>query len=90
MGKAVQYPGSFAELCHCPSVVFLIKEESCLLSVLYIHIIAHAVLHNLYLCIKRLADKSLTALHSFLLADFRVTALIDAPDVDAVFLHQFF
>ena len=59
MGKAVQHPRPFAELCHCPPVVFLVEEEAGLLPVLYIHVITHAVLHDLHFRIKGFSDKSL-------------------------------
>ena len=90
MGKAVQHPGPFAQFRRRPAVIFLIQEESGLLPFLHIHIIAHAVLHDLYFRVEWFADEALDALHSFLFAHLRVTPLIDAADMDAVGFHQFF
>ena len=90
MGKAVQYPGPFAKFRRRAAVVFLIQEESCFLPIFDIHVVAHAVLHDLNLGIKRFADEALDALHPFLLAHLGVAALINAPDMDAVRFHQFF
>ena len=88
VGKAVQHPRASAQFRRCPAVIFLIQEESRLLSVFYVHVVAHAVLHDLHLRVKRFADKALDALHALLLAHLRVTPLVHAADMDAVRLHQ--
>ena len=49
-----------------------------------------AVLHDLHFRIKSFSDKSLVPLHPLLFTDFRIAPLVHAPDMDAVFLHQFF
>ena len=49
MGKAVQYPGILAQPLDGQAVVFLVQEEAGLLTVLHIHLIAHAVFHDLHL-----------------------------------------
>ena len=89
VSKAVQHPRTFAELRHGTAVIFLIQEESGLLSVFYIHIIAHPVFHNLHLRVKGFSNESLVPLHAFLLPDFCIAPLIDTADMDSVRLHQF-
>ena len=84
MRKAIQYLRPLAELLNRETVEFLIEKKSRLLSILYIHDIADAVLHNLYIRIKFPADESFAQLHAFLSAYLSVAALVYATDAKTI------
>ena len=90
MCKAVEHFCIFAEMLDRFSVVFLIKEESCFLSVFDIDHVADTVFFDLHVGIKRFSDKSLVQLHAFLTAYFCIASLIDTADLDAVCCQDFF
>ena len=84
MGKAVEDSGIFAQLLNCQTIVFLIKEKSGLLSVLYINKILHAIFLDLYVGVELLGEKALDPFHTFIEPYLRITPLIDTADLDAV------
>ena len=81
---------TFNQSLHRKPVVFLVKEESCLLSICYIDLIMHAILHNLNNRIKLRTETSFIWSKSFLLAQLRVTALVYGADFDTILRHDLF
>ena len=90
MGKAIQHFCALTQLLDGKSVIFLIQEKSCFLTVFYIHFIFDAVFLNLYQGRKFRSDKSLDQLHSFLSADFHIASLINSTDYDTILSQYFF
>ena len=89
MREAVQHVSAPAKLLYCQAVIFLVKEKACFLPVLYVYNIFYAVFHNFHFCVKRFAEKAFFRLHALLSAYLRVTALIYAPNLDAVLRQRF-
>ena len=89
MCKAVQDSRILAEFLDRKTVVFLIQEKSCLLSVLDIDLIFHSIFDNLNKSRELRSDEALVKFHSFLLADFGITSLVDSTDVDSVLCKNF-
>ena len=85
MCEAVQNLCIFTESLNCQTVVFLIQEKSCFLSVFDVYFVFHAVFFNLDKGRKLFSDKSLGKFHSFLAADFGIASLIDTTNLDSVF-----
>ena len=90
MSEAVENFCPLTEFLDCQSVVFLIQEKSCFLSVFDIYFVFDTVLLNLYQCRELRSDESLNQFHSFLLADFYIASFIDTTDVDSVLCENFF
>ena len=93
MGKAVQHPGILTELLNGQTVILLIQEKACLLTVLHIHQIADIVFHDFHIGIKGFADKAFDTLHALFFPFPGVASLIDAADRDAILFQntlQFF
>ena len=78
----------FHQLSHCPAIVLLIQEESCLLPILHVHQIADPILGNRNECVERRANIALHALHSLQQTDLRVAALVDPTDHDPVLFQN--
>ena len=89
MCKAVQNFCTFTELLDRKSVIFLIKEESRLLSVFDIYFVFDTILFNLYKCRKFRSNETLHQFHSFLFAYLDITSLINATDDDTILCKNF-
>ena len=89
MCKAVQNFRTFAKLLDCQSVILLIQEKSCLLSVLYINFIFYAIFFNLHKRWKLRSDKTFNHFHSFLFAHLHITSLVNTPDRDSILCQNF-
>ena len=84
MGKAVQHPGILTELLNGQTVILLIQEKACLLTVLHIHQIADTVFHDFHIGIKGFADEAFDTLHALFFPFPGVASLIDAANLHAV------
>ena len=89
MGEAVQYSRAFTELLDRKSVIFLIKEKSCLLTILDIDNIFDTVFRDLHISVKFLSDKAFDTLHAFIQTYLGIASLIDSLYFDAI-LSQYF
>ena len=89
MGKTVQNSGIPAKLLDCQTIVFLIQEKSCLLTVFYIHLIFYTIFHNFNQSRELFTNKALIWLHSLLLTYFHVTSLVNAAYPDTILCQNF-
>ena len=89
MGKAVQHFCIFAELLDSQTVIFLIQEKSCLLSVPHIYQIFHTILNDLNIGIKLFRKEALHPLHAFIQPYLGITSLIDTTDPYAILQKLF-
>ena len=89
MCKAVQYPRIFTKLLNRKTIIFLVKEKSCLLSVFDIDLISDTIFLNFDKCRKFFPDKSFVQFHTFLLTDFCIASLINTADRNTVFRENF-
>ena len=84
MSKTVQNPFPPAQPLNSRPVILLIQEKPCFLSILYIYDILNPIFFNLYLRIKRSAEKSLKTLHPLLQPYLGITSLINSPYLNPV------
>ena len=89
MCEAVQYSRIFTQLLDRKTIIFLIKEKSCLLSVFDIDLISDTVFLNLDKCRKFFSDKSLVQFHTFLFTDFCIASLINTANCNTVLRENF-
>ncbi len=86
MGEAVEDMAPLPDLRCCETIEFLVKEEACLLPILYIDRIADTVLHDIHPCLlcrriqQRGAIEALVLLHPLQLTDLDIIPFIDAGD----------
>ena len=90
MGEAVQHLFAFADPLHGKAVVFLVQEESGLLTVYHIDHIVHTILHDLYIGIKFFSDKLFDFWKTFFGTFIGIASLIDAADLNAICSKNFF
>ena len=90
MCEAVQYLLSFADSLHSQPVIFLVEEETCLLSILHVYHVMNTIFHNLDIGVKRLSNEAFYLLQTFFLTFFGITSLIHATNMDTVLCHTLF
>ena len=90
MGKAVQHFCIFAELLDSQTVIFLIQEKSCFLSVFYIYLIFYPILFDFYQSRKFRTDKALVKLHSLLTSYLGIASLVNSSDSNTVLFQNLF
>ena len=88
--EAVEDTFSFADLVDRKTVVFLVKEETGLLTVLNVNDIFDSVFYDLNFGVKWLANESFHTLHAFLETYFRIASFVNAADRDSVLSKNLF
>ena len=83
--EAVQHLCILAKSLDCQTIVFLIQEKSCLLSVFDINHISDTIFHNLNFGIKFFTDKAFDSLHAFILTNLCIASFIHATDRNSIF-----
>ena len=89
MCEAVQYSCIPAKLLDRETIIFLVKEKSCFLSVFDINLISDTVFLNIDKCRKFFSDKSFVQFHTFLFTDFCVASLINTANSNTVLSENF-
>ena len=90
MGEAVQHLFAFADPLHGKAVVFLVQEESGLLTIYHIDHIVHTIFRDLYIGIKFFSDKLFDFRKTFFGTFIGIAALIDTADRDVICGKNFF
>ena len=85
MCKTVQYMLTTGDLSNSLTIILLIQEEACFLTVLHIYIIPDPVFNDFrqrlpWFCSLCKRKPALVFLHAFQQADLHIVAFIQAPD----------
>ena len=89
MGKAVQHTFVFTDPLNRQTIVFLIQEETCLLSVFHIYQILHSIFHNLHIGVKLWSNEVFHYWHAFFFPFFGIASLIHSDNFNSIFCQHF-